>query len=155
MKKKEKTLLLKDILDTENLEENVSQDFEMALENVMDADTDTDALYHLDNQCFNVFQALPKQDEEKHLFRFSAFPKRYVKLTEKQYEEIKKIVNKDSGVDCCIIDDKDRLIEKKWNGDDCYLLNDIRNNAITLSSPVGFNDPMDPLVKVWIENKLI
>ncbi len=112
MKKKEKPLLLKDILDTENLEENVSQDFEMALENVKDADADEYALYHLENQCFDVFQALPKQDEEKHLFRFSAFPKRHVELTKKQYEEIKMVINKDNGVDCCIIDDKDKLIEK-------------------------------------------
>ncbi len=155
MKKRKKGLLLKDFLETNNLEEGGSFELEVALENVMDGSVGSSPLYHLDNQCFDVFQALPKQDGEKHLFRFSAFPKRHVELTKNQYEKIKKIIKEGNGVDCCIINDKDKLIEKKWYGNDCYLLNDIRNNSITLSSPQGFNDPMDPLVKAWIENKRI
>lgn len=38
-----------------------------------------------------------------------------------------------------------------WNKDECPIIKDIQNNAITLSSPMRFNDPMDPLIKVWVE----
>lgn len=157
MKKKVQKLLLKEFLDPNYIGEYGSPELDMAMENVIDNNPDCCSSYQLDNQCYNVFHTLPKQDEEKHLFRFSAFPKRYVELTKKQYEEIIKIIKKNNSVNvnCCIIDDKDKLIERKWNGDDCYILNDVRNNSITLSSPEDFNDPMDPLVKAWIESKRI
>ncbi len=40
-----------------------------------------------------------------------------------------------------------------WHDFECPIIKDIRDNAITLSSPNDFNDPMDPLIKVWLKRK--
>lgn len=41
----------------------------------------------------------------------------------------------------------------KWDGPICPIIRDIKNNTITLSSPKGFNDPMDPIIRTWIAEK--
>lgn len=129
MKKKELKLLLKDFLETRNLEECIfQQELDMALENVQDGNIGQSALYHLDNMCYEVFKMLNKgAAEEKHLFRFAGFP---------------------------LLKDENKK-EKAWNPKDCPIIQDIKNNAITLSSPKSFNDPMDPLLKAWIERRKI
>lgn len=124
MRKKEHVLLLKDFLETRNLEECWFQELELALENVMDGNIGSSALYHLDNMCYSVFQALQKETKERHLFRFTGFPP--------QYKDGKP---------------------KDWEDSDCPIIKDIIHNDITLSSPKGFNDPMDPILKAWIERK--
>ena len=43
----------------------------------------------------------------------------------------------------------------KWNEDNCPIINDIKEKSITLSSPKNFNDPMDPLIKAWVERRRI
>ena len=40
---------------------------------------------------------------------------------------------------------------ENWDRDKCPIIKDIINNSITLASPMKFNDPMDPLIKVWVE----
>ena len=118
--KKKYSLLLKDILDTRNLQE-ASPELEIALESLIDGDPESVILGHIDNLCYEAFEMLPSIEEEKHLFRFAGFP----------------IVSEDG----------------KWYGSKCPLIGDIKNNQITLSSPNGFNDPMDPLIKEWVRLK--
>ena len=60
MKQRVKKLLLKDILETRELDSCVHYGLEMALENVMDENIGASALYHLDNLCNDVFQSIPK-----------------------------------------------------------------------------------------------
>lgn len=130
MNKKEQVLLLKDFLETRNLEQCRFQELQLALENVMDGNIGSSALYHLDNLCYEVFEMLPKNIvQEKHLFRFAGFPPQY--------------------------EDEERKFEKEWDGDDCPIIEDIGNNMMTLSSPKSFNDPMDPLIKAWIERRKV
>ena len=125
MKKNSTVLLLKDFLETRNLEECWFQELELALENVKDGNIGSSALYHLDNLCYSVFQALQKESQERHLFRFTGFPPQY--------------------------DDNEKL--KEWEAADCPIIRDIIHNDITLSSPKRFNDPMDPILKAWIERR--
>ena len=158
MRKKEHVLLLKDFLETRNLEECWFQELELALENVMYGNIGSSALYHLDNMCYDVFKTLPNITEEKHLFRFVRFPAQYIHLSQEKNEEI---------IDVRILDERkknvsqhiekniNKLFEKKWNGDNCKIIEDIKNNAITLSSTNSFNDPMDPLIKAWLEKRMI
>ena len=113
-------LLLKDVLDTRNLQE-ASPELEIALEGLIDGDPEYVILDHIDNLCYEAFKMLPSIEEEKRLFRFAGFP----------------IVSEDGN----------------WHGANCPLIGDIKNNQITLSSPKGFNDPMDPLIKEWVRLK--
>lgn len=40
---------------------------------------------------------------------------------------------------------------EKWNPEDDYTLQDIRDNSLSFAAPRFFNDPMDPLIKAWAE----
>lgn len=40
---------------------------------------------------------------------------------------------------------------EKWNADDDYTIQDIKNRTISFAAPKFFNDPMDPLIKAWAE----
>ena len=33
------------------------------------------------------------------------------------------------------------------------VINDVLNNSLTFSNPDNFNDPMDPIIKVWLKNR--
>lgn len=121
MKQQEKRLLLKDILDTRELDSCVHDELEMALENVMDGNVGASALCHLDNLCYDVFKSIPSETEERTLFRFTGLSAK----------------GEDEG--------------KKWEGENCFAFNDIKDRALTLSAPKLFNDPMDPLIKAWVE----
>lgn len=41
--------------------------------------------------------------------------------------------------------------EKDWKGEECYAFNDIKDGTLTFGAPKLFNDPMDPLIKAWVE----
>lgn len=116
MKNADKTLKLKDFLETRDLESSKYCWLDMALENVMDGNIGASALGQLDNLYYEVFQLIPKCENERHLFRFSGISS-----------------------------------DNSWNG----LVSDIENNAITLSSPSRFNDPMDPLIRAWVRQRQI
>ena len=121
MRQRSKRLLLKDILETKELDSSVHPSFEMALENVMDGNTGDSALYHLDNLCYDVFQKVPSAIDERVLFRFTGL----------------KAEGEDKGAE--------------WTGEKCYAYNDIKNGSLTFGAPKRFNDPMDPLIKAWAE----
>ena len=72
MKQQDRELLLKDFLDTRELDACVHHGLEMALENVMDGNVGASALYHLDNLCYDVFRRIPAVNEERILFRFTS-----------------------------------------------------------------------------------
>jgi len=74
MKQRVKKLLLKDFLETRELDSCVHHGLEMALENVMDGNVGASALYHLDNLCYDVFQSIPIVTDERTLFRFTKKP---------------------------------------------------------------------------------
>lgn len=40
---------------------------------------------------------------------------------------------------------------ERWECDNCYAFNDIKNGRLTFAAPSHFNDPMDPLIKAWAE----
>lgn len=72
MKQQDRKLLLKDFLDTRELDSCVHYGLEMALENVLDGNIGASALYHLDNLYYDVFQRIPAVNEERTLFRFTS-----------------------------------------------------------------------------------
>lgn len=72
MKQQDRKLLLKDFLDTRELDSFVHYGLEMALENVLDGNIGASALYHLDNLYYDVFQRIPAVNEERTLFRFTS-----------------------------------------------------------------------------------
>ena len=117
MKQRVKKLLLKDFLETRELDSCVHHGLEMALENVMDGNVGASALYHLDNLCYDVFQSIPLVTDERTLFRFTSL----AAAGEKE--------------------------GKKWAGENCYAFNDIKNRRLSFAAPKLFNDPMDPLIK--------
>ena len=119
--RKEQQLLLKDLLETEELDSCAHSGLELALENVEDGNADTYALYHLDNLCYDVFQRIPSVKEDRTLFRF------------------------------CDLKAEGENKGKKWEGDQCYAFNDIKEGKLTFGTPQRFNDPMDPLIKAWVE----
>ena len=45
--------------------------------------------------------------------------------------------------------------ETVWDGMQCNIIKDIQNHTITLGSPNKFNDPMDPLIRIWIADKKV
>lgn len=116
MKKYDSKLLLKDFLETTNIENSVYDRLDVAIECVMDGNLGS-AMFQMDAICNDVFEAIPKITKEKSLFRFTGFP------------------------------------DKIWKADVCPIISDIKNNSITLSSPKKFNDPMDPLIKAWIQRR--
>lgn len=118
-------LLLKDFLETRELDSCVHHDLEMALENVMDDNVGASALYHLDNLCYDVFQSIPKVTDERILFRFTSL----------------KADGEKEG--------------KKWAGENCYAFNDIKNGSLSFGAPKLFNDPMDPLIKEWVARRQV
>ena len=124
MKQRVKKLLLKDFLETRELDSCVHHGLEMALENVMDENIGASALYHLDNLCNDVFQSIPKVTDERTLFRFTGL----IAAGEKNGE--------------------------KWDGEKCYAFNDIKNGRLSFGAPKLFNDPMDPLIRVWAKSRL-
>ena len=97
----------------------------MALENVMDGNEDGSALYHLDNLCYEVFKCIPTLKEERSLFRFTGLNSK----------------GEDEG--------------DKWDGEKCYAFNDLKEGRLTYGAPKRFNDPMDPLIKAWAEERRI
>lgn len=121
MKQQDRKLLLKDFLDTRELDSCIHHELEMALEDVMDGNLGTSTLYHLDNLCYDVFKSIPSVTEERNLFRFTGLSAK----------------GEDKG--------------EKWMGEKCFAFNDIKEKALTLSAPKLFNDPMDPLIKAWVE----
>lgn len=124
MKQRVKKLLLKDFLEVRELDSCVHHGLEMALENVMDENIGASALYHLDNLCNDVFQSIPKVTDERTLFRFTGL----TAAGEKNGE--------------------------KWDGEKCYAFNDIKNGRLSFGAPKLFNDPMDPLIRVWAKSRL-
>lgn len=72
MKQQDRKLLLKDFLDTRELDSCVHYGLEMTLENVLDGNIGASALYHLDNLYYDVFQRIPAVNEERTLFRFTS-----------------------------------------------------------------------------------
>lgn len=72
MKQQDRKLLLKDFLDTRELDSCVHYGLEMALENVLDGNIGASALYHLDNLYYDVFRRIPAVNEERTLFRFTS-----------------------------------------------------------------------------------
>lgn len=123
--KKKHSLLLNDFLETNNLENCKSPWLELAIESIMDGNSPSHILYHLDNLLYEAFETIPRDNQERHLLRFTSFP-------------LQKDVNGK---------------ELEWNESRCPIIKDIKNNTITLSSPSGFNDPMDPSIKIWIESR--
>ena len=123
--KKRNSLLLNDFLETNNLEDCKSPCLELAIESIMDGNTPPHISYHLDNLLYEVFETIPRDNQERHLLRFTSFPPQ-------------KDVNGN---------------ELEWDESRCPIIKDIKNNTITLSSPKGFNDPMDPSIKIWIEGR--
>ncbi len=122
-----KSLLLKDFLEVENIENCKFCELELACENIIDGDSKRDILYHLDNLCYDAFKRLPIDKKERHVLRFIKFPPQ-------------KDMNGQ---------------EKRWDALQCPIISDINNCTITLSSPNGFNDPMDPLIKNWLVSKKV
>ena len=98
---------------------------EIAMESLIDEDYPW-ALQHIDELCYDAFNTIPLSYKERHLLRF-------VKLTSPC---VKK---------CNTIEDKKNT--------ECHIIKDIINNEITLSSPKKFNDPMDPLIKIWLADR--
>ncbi|MBQ8761506.1 MAG: DUF2971 domain-containing protein [Bacteroidales bacterium] len=123
--KSNKSLLLRDFLEVENIENCKPCELELAYENIIDRDSKSDISYHLDNLCYDAFKRLPIDKKERHVLRFIKFPPQKDKNGQ----------------------------EKGWDGSQCPIISDINNCTITLSSPNGFNDPMDPLIKNWLVNK--
>lgn len=121
MRQQERSLLLKDFLESRELDSCVHSGLEMALENVEDGNVGASALYHLDNLYYDVFQKVPFVKKERALFRFTGL----------------KAAGEEKG--------------EKWIGEKCYAFNDIKNGNLTFGNPKLFNDPMDPLIKAWAE----
>lgn len=124
MKQQKTKLLLKDFLDSRELDSCVHHGLEMSLENVMDGNVDLSVLYHLDNLCYDVFQSIPTEAGERTLFRFTS-------LTADGEKK-----------------------GKRWAGENCYAFNDIKKGKLSFAAPKLFNDPMDPLIKVWAKSRL-
>lgn len=107
MKQRVKKLLLKDFLETRELDSCIHYGLEMALENVMDGNIGASALYHLDSLCNDVFQSIPKVTDERTLFRFTGL----TAAGEKDGE--------------------------KWDGEKCYAFNDIKNGRLSFNKNRG------------------
>lgn len=142
------------------LEEDLPLELEISKENVMDGNPELFSLYHLDNLCYDSFKKLPSLDEEKHLFRFVRFPFDDAEIKNVKCEFIEEEENKSKcPVNKGIADGFLRLVDPKkdkvWDGSKCPIIKDIKNNSISLSSPRRFNDPVDPLIKAWVENRRI
>ena len=119
---------LNDIFDI-NDSEHVTPDLDIAYESVIDGDS-TPAKEHLANLFYNELRCVDEYKGPKVLFRFAG-------LTE--IEEICKETNTAN--------------EKREKAEKDYVITDIRNNAVTLSNPSKFNDPMDPILRVWLKLK--
>lgn len=122
-----KKLLLSDLFESEDLEKCKSYELELAYENIIDGDSNRDVLYHIDNLCYDAFKTLPLIKKERHVLRFIKFPPQ----TDNNGNET------------------------VWDGMQCNIIKDIQNHTITLGSPNRFNDPMDPLIRIWIADKKV
>lgn len=72
--KKNHSLLLNDFLETNNLENCKSARLELAIESIMDGNTPPHISYHLDNLLYEAFETIPRDNQERHLLRFTSFP---------------------------------------------------------------------------------
>lgn len=90
-------LRLIDMLDTNNLGDNQFPEFELALENVIDGNIGTSAMYHIDNLLYDAIAMLPKLEKEQSLFRFFRFkePEKPLKWNGESCFIMKDILNND------------------------------------------------------------
>lgn len=119
---------LNDIFDISD-SKHVASDLDIAYESVMDGDSGP-AKEHLANLFYDELKCADEYKGPRVLFRFAG-------LTD--IEEICK--------------ETKTAKEKREKAEKDFVITDIRNNAITLSNPSKFNDPMDPILRVWLNLK--
>lgn len=119
---------LNDIFDI-NTSEQVATELDFAYESVLDGDS-SPAKEHLANLFYNELKFFDEYRGSRILFRFAGL---------KDIEEVYKDANSTK--------------EKRRQAEEDPVIADIRSNALSLSNPLYFNDPMDPILRVWLKLK--
>ena len=75
-------------------------------------------------------------------------------LVDLLYDEISKIENQVKGRFFCRFSSIPAVGKsEKVDIEKDPVINDVLNDSLTFSNPTNFNDPMDPIIKVWLKNR--